>query len=520
MVLSSSERAGVWFPARKIRNHFPALSRRVAAFGLAVCAILLGIAIGSPAPAATPIPNQVAPGRVEKQLQAPRTAPTVTPSGPVTVPSLQVKPIRTPAFVLRRVVIEGSTIYGPGVLRPLYRRFIGRRVNGTTVARIAEALTVKYRTDGYILSHAVVQSIDLRTGVVRIRALQGYIERVQLEPVVYNVGRKGGILREILRKIVRACHDGDHPVDGQPCPLNSAELERYLLLANDLPGVAATAVIAPAPHRMGAADLFVTIHEKHLELSGTLDNRGTDYLGPLEAQQTATFDNLLGIYDRTELDLAESVPISHLFLGRISEQIPLTSEGLRLALAYTHSRAHPGDVLGPLDLIDLTDRGDIGLSYPWLRSRAENLLLHADFGIENSITSLGHSTFYDDRTRALELGGTYDLADRWLGVNQADFSMTQGLPILNPTARDSATSSHLFAPPDFTKFGLDLSRLQQLVPQWNLLAAVKGQYAFEPLLAPEQFGFGGEQYGRAYDNSEFLGDNGVAGKLELQFTPS
>ncbi|MGH7073102.1 MAG: ShlB/FhaC/HecB family hemolysin secretion/activation protein [Stellaceae bacterium] len=444
----------------------------------------------------------------------------MTPSVPVTIPSLRVKPIKTPAFVLRRVVIEGSTIYGPAALRPLYRRYIGQRVNGATVARIAEALTVKYRNGGYILSHAVVRSINLRTGVVRIEALQGYIEKVQLDPLVYEVGKQGGILKKILRKIVRICHDGDHPVDGRPCPLNRAELERYLLLANDLPGVTATAVIAPSPHETGAADLFVTIHEKHFEISGTLDNRGTDYLGPLEAHETAALNDILGLYDRTEFDLAESIPISHLYLARVSEQIPLTSEGLRLALAYTHARAHPGNILGPLNLTDTTDSGDIILSYPWLRTRSQNLMLHADFNIQNSIASLSHSTLYDDRTRALELGGTYDLADRWFGVNLAEFSLTQGLPVFDPTARDSDTSSHQYAPPDFTKLNLELSRLQQLVPQWNLLAAVKGQYAFEPLLTPEQFGYGGEQYGRAYDNSEFLGDNGVAAKLELQFTPS
>ena len=51
----------------------------------------------------------------------------------------------------------------------------------------------------------------------------------------------------------------------------------------------------------------------------------------------------------------------------------------------------------------------------------------------------------------------------------------------------------------------------------NLIVAAQGQYAFSQLLASEEFGFGGSNYGRAFDPSEFSGDHGAAGKLELQY---
>ncbi|MCY1399895.1 hypothetical protein D9M71_149630 [compost metagenome] len=45
-----------------------------------------------------------------------------------------------------------------------------------------------------------------------------------------------------------------------------------------------------------------------------------------------------------------------------------------------------------------------------------------------------------------------------------------------------------------------------------------GQTAFgQRLLTPEQFGVGGNQFGRGYDPSEITGDSGVAGKVELQY---
>jgi hemolysin activation/secretion protein len=473
--------------------------------------------------AQTPVPGPAQPGRIQEQLQpAPvPSAPPVVPQVPLRVPAA---PLTAPAgehFVLRRVVVDGSTIYSPDVLRSLYAPFLGKDVDSAAIDRIALAVTVKYRNDGYILSHATVAAADPATGVVTLRVLEGYIDRVRLDPLEYQIGTKGGLLKVILQRIAHACHDGDHPVGGKPCPVNRDELERYLLLANDLPGVTATAVIQPSANQAGAADLFVTITQKPVDLYVDINNRGSVYVGPVLAQQAAGINNVLGLYDRTEFHLAEAFPdTNELYLVNAIEQIPLTSDGLRIAFSASHSRSRPGNILAPVDLVDLDDSGDVILSYPWLRTRSENLLLNADFNIRNDYTHAGDSILFNDRSRSITVGGSFDLADRWLGVNLVSLHLTQGLPILDASSAHSPLTSHFGAPPDFTKFDFELSRLQQIIPQLNILAGVKGQYAFDKLLAAEQFGYGGENYGRAYDDSEFLGDNGIAGKLELQYTPS
>ena len=59
-------------------------------------------------------------------------------------------------------------------------------------------------------------------------------------------------------------------------------------------------------------------------------------------------------------------------------------------------------------------------------------------------------------------------------------------------------------------------RLQSIAPSWALLGAASWQYSFNKLLASEEFGVGGSQFGRAYDSSEVTGDHGVAFKVELQ----
>ena len=59
--------------------------------------------------------------------------------------------------------------------------------------------------------------------------------------------------------------------------------------------------------------------------------------------------------------------------------------------------------------------------------------------------------------------------------------------------------------------------MQRLAANLNLLVAAAGQYAFNPLLSSEEFGLGGPEFLRAFDPSEQVGDDGLAGRIELQY---
>ena len=110
-----------------------------------------------------------------------------------------------------------------------------------------------------------------------------------------------------------------------------------------------------------------------------------------------------------------------------------------------------------------------------------------------------------------------DFVDRWVGINILDVQFDQGLDILDARDEGSPKASRATGRPDFTKFNVYAAGLQALFPRWSLLVAANGQYAYTDLLSPEEFGVGGEQFGRAYDASEIVGDSGVAGKAELRF---
>lgn len=486
------------------------------------------LSIGAAATAlaqAVSVPSPVLPGRIERQVEPPPELTPVLP--PLPVPALPTAPEQAPpglAFVLKQVVVEGSTVYTPDQLRAAYESFLGKEVSVDELPQIEEAITVFYRRDGYILSHAVVdaQTIDPQAGVLHVKVYEGYIDKIRLDPLDYEVGPKGALLRAILQHIAHGCRSGEESTGDKPCPLHRDVLERYLLLANDLPGVQASAVIQPSVDAEGGADLFVTINEKPLELSASLDNRGSAYVGPLTSHENASFNDIFGFFEQTTLRVAQSVPFNELELVNGVEEIPLNSDGLRLALDFTHSRSRPGAQLRPVNLETLGDSGGFTLAYPFLRTRSENLQLRAGIEIRNSITTAGLSdaTAFYDRTRVASFGASYDLADRWLGVNLADVSLGQGIPLLGATPATSSSVSHPGANPAFTKLDGEVSRLQQVLPAINVLGAATGQYSFSKLLSAEQFGYGGDRYGHAYDPSEVLGDRGIAAKTELQYTPA
>jgi hemolysin activation/secretion protein len=469
---------------------------------------------------------QTLPGGIGRQdlPAAPPPAPQALPPTPVPEPP-RGPPVAPggPSFTIKDIVIEGATVYAPEALRAEIEKYIGQTVTFETVPEIEEAIARRYRRDGYILARALApegQALEPDAAVLRIEVFEGYIDKVRLDPLEYEVGERGALVRSILKQIERACHFGDAPVGDKPCPLHKNTLERYLLLANDLPGVKASAVIQPAPEASGGADLFVTITEKLYSAFAKLDNRGSVYTGPFRLDMGGSLNNLTDFYERTSPRLIVAAPSDELVLFDITEEVPLSNEGTRASFSFTKSNSRAGDILRLQDIRSHTESFGFNLIQPVLRSRSENLFARVGFDYRDSLTKVAADTvFFDDRTRTLTIGGTYDLADAFLGVNLVDLRFVRGLPFAGATRRDSPLKSNALADGDFAKVGMELSRLQRLFPEISLLAGLTGQYSFSNLLVGDQFGIGGDRYVRGYDASEVLGDHGLAGKLELQYNP-
>ena len=99
------------------------------------------------------------------------------------------------------------------------------------------------------------------------------------------------------------------------------------------------------------------------------------------------------------------------------------------------------------------------------------------------------------------------MADNLRGINQFSFTVSHGIEGLRQHRERQSVGVAAVGRVDFTKIEGYASRLQPLLGSFSALLATYGQYAFNSLLVPEQCGYGGGRFGRAYDPSELLGDS-------------
>lgn len=485
------------------------------------CAFLLGLSGALLAPPSASaqtqsVPGGVEPGRIPQQHQRPPgPAPTpevVAPEIPETAPPAEAARIR---FTLRRIVVDGSTVYTAEQFKALYGDLLGREVTLADIYRIADAITTRYRSDGYILSRAVVPAQRIVDGVVHITVIEGFIHRVTIQ------GKENAVTRSYADQLTRSR------------PLTNRDLQRYLLLINDLPGTRARGVLAPATGITGGSDLTLIVESKDSDAAVVLDNRGSKFIGPTELFGEGALNDPTGFADRLALRYI-TVPAGEkeLRFVELNYGVPVGADGLKFFLSASANKSDPGSTLQTA-ILRTEARGQTvtgRLSYPVTRSRRENLLVDVSLSLSNSTLDQFSlpadnklTSSYEDRIRALRAGIGYDTTDGWEGRDFVRVELSRGLPILGASDGGRLSgASRAGGRSQFWKATVDASRLQSLnslEPGLGLLMAISAGTSFgQQLLAAEQFGVGGSQYGRGYDSSEITGDYGAAAKAELQYS--
>jgi len=480
------------------------LSVRLLSCGLCVLSLLVP-ALGR----GQSLPSSIDPNRLSDQFRTP------APEGPavefdVPAPPPEATP---PAnadkvrFVLSQVTIDGAVALPASGFAGLYAARLGQTVALSEVYGWADAITKAYREAGYVLSRAVVPAQKISGGSVHIRVVEGFIDQVTVQgdtsPALVAYGEK-------LR---------------QSRPLKAEDLERYLLLANELAGLSVRSVLEPSPSVPGASNLTLVATEKPVDGTVELDNRGTRYVGPWQGYSAVGFNDVLGLNERTAFRYATTSDPRELAYLEVSESAPIDDDGTSLLATLNRTRAAPGYTLADLGTHTTGEGILLGVKHEFVRQRSEDLTLGLNFDYRDGTTLLktvppDRAPSSDDRIRALRLTGAYDVADRWGGQNQLNVELSHGLPIFNASPFAQPNASRLYGDPQFTKLVVGASRTTPLGGDFALLAAAQGQTAFgSALLSGEQFGLGGAAFGRGYDPSEVTGDDGIAGKLELQYTP-
>jgi hemolysin activation/secretion protein len=463
----------------------------------------IGIIISAGAAQAVVDPGSARPEflRNENTIETPR--PAVTSAPIVSDEEKTSHPIKGEAtFILNDVQFEGATQFSAEQMRALYADKLGKKISVSELNALVANVTAFYRNKGFILSRAVLPPQKVGSGVVKIRIVEGFVNDVRLEG---DVGKDPTLLQKYAAKIKASK------------PLNSKDLERYLLLMEDLPGVSARAVLRPAEKVVGASDVIVTITRKKVEGAVTLDNRGSRFLGPIQGGLTVAYNNLFDMNEQTQLRLLNSVfQPAELQFGELRHEEQVGSEGTKFIASGSYARTRPGASLDILNIDGWSATGTAGFVHPLYRSRQNNWFLSSDFTWRDSDVQITDVTLYRDEIRTLRVGTTYDFMDSLFAINRLEGSVSKGLNWWNDNGNNSFSRAN--GQTSFLKFNAKATRIQPISGPWTAFGSVSGQYSNEALLAAEEFAIGGEEFGSAYDSAEITGDHGLAGRLELQYS--
>jgi hemolysin activation/secretion protein len=452
---------------------------------------------GGPVPPAAaplevpPIPRVLPPEQPEVQPPAPPApAPAAPPEG---------GPIR-----VDEVHFEGVTVYDQVTLQALAAGAVGPDVPRAKLDEIARALQTKYREDGYILTvvHGSFEGSKEHVVFV-VRAVEGYIGEVKLQG---DIGPVGLLVYQMLKHLT------------EKRPVNNSDLERAILLANDIPGVTVKAVLRHESAEPGSIELIAELSRKKFSGFVDYDNRGSPEAGPSEMLVSGSTNSFTNRGEQLQALMFTTFNREQIF-GQVNADTFLLSDGLHLHTYFGEGNNQPGGILVHTGYDGDLSIGGGELSYPLFRSRRFNWYFNADvdkYDSNISIGSSGNTTLSASHLLMGRLGSAVDVQDALL----FDFPAATSLHIKVSRGLVGTSDTRPSNDVHFNKVSGDLTRVQNL---WTigevgtaLKLAIGGQYSDDILPTSEKFYFGGNQWGRGFWNGEITGDRAVATTVEAE----
>lgn len=457
------------------------------------------------------VPGTADPGRIEERFE-PAETPASRPE--IVIPDVPGADLSTDLgavqFTLTDITLVGVSAYQQPELRFLFENLIGQTVSLSDIIKVRDKLTAKYRQDGFVLSQAIIPPQTITNGTVEVRIIEGFVHDVRIEGNSRDY-------RDLVLSIAAPVKDVR--------PLHVADLERRVLLIDDLPGVSARSILQPSRTQTGAADLVLVIDRDVVSAFLGVDNRGSQAIGPVQAFAGVRFNSLFGMAEQTELVAALAGDGQELQYFAARQEHFLTDTGTGLTLNFSISDTESGGSLTSLDPEGDSLTWGIAVTHPLLRARSQTLNMSLGFDYRDTETDFLGTNFSKDHVRTVFAELLIEQSDTLFGGSRPAYSelslgVTHGLKIFNATETGSANLSRAAGHSDFTRANLEFTRTQSLFDGFSVFLAGAGQVSSDPLLSSEEFGLGGRRFGRGFEPSELTGDHALAGSIEARYDAS
>lgn len=458
-------------------------------FRAAIRLVLLGLfwLPTSQAAAQPPTPGQVREslkpgvGPLEKEAPLPEIKLPVAPPPP---------PVDERRVRIERFVIEGNTVFSEDELRAVIADWAGAELTLSEIYGVADLLTNFYQSRGYSLAIVTVPAQKMQAGILRLEVVEGRVGKL-----VFAGNQRYSA--DFLARQLDLVRPG--------AILRFAELEREVLLLNELPGLVARSVLQPG-EAYGTSDISFNIEETRAAALVTFDNHGPEVVGKGRAGVDFTINNPGKFGDLLTLGYTHSQS-NLLRQGRIGYGLPLHPSGTRLQLSYSRAEYDVGGEFVHLGIDGRSETARLQVSQPLLKDRRTSLSWLLGGAHIKGRSDLSGLPLSDDEVSFLETGLNFSHRHRHGGV-----SALSGMLATNfrgNGAGDRATA----LPP---RLELKGSYEHPFSHGWSGLVRGEAVLTTDPMPDSNKYNLGGPTSVRGFVSSRVRGDQGALGSLELK----
>ncbi|WP_312337495.1 ShlB/FhaC/HecB family hemolysin secretion/activation protein [Anaerospora hongkongensis] len=393
------------------------------------------------------------------------------------------------------IVVTGQDVFAPEELAALYQEQLHKELNFGELNQISTVITQYFRERGYLVAQAYLPAQEILQGRVEIAVVIGSYGDIVLK----NDSAAGD---EAIKRQLAGLHPGAY--------VNNRDLERAVLLAGDLAGVAAKLTLYPGK-KAGTTDIIVEAHDKENVTKGSfsVNNWGNRFIGRTQGTLYYHLDNAAQSGDSFSLGVTHAG--AGLDSGYAGYRLPL-AEGLELNLGYSKVRYSLGEEYDFLGAHGTAYSQYANLDWKLVRSRLANTTLQLGYDhkkLEDWIDFSGDVT--QKRSHSLSLGVTGDSQDKLWGGGMNAYSLKWY------DGRLSGQSDSDLPTGSWQKTTYSLLRQQAVNHRLSAFVAINGQLASTNLDSSEKFSLGGASGVRAYPADEASGDEAWLMTSELHW---
>ena len=420
-----------------------------------------------------------------------------------TKPTIQNTSSNAPTFNIRGYKIKGNTLLGIETLKETIKPFTGRKKTFSAVQHALEALEYSYQHAGFGMVQVYLPEQELTKGIIVFKVIEPKISTLTVQ------GAEHFSLENIQSSIV-SLKKGQTP--------NTKEIAKNLLLVNENPAKKTTVQFLSSD-KEGELNTVINVKDKSpTSFSFLLDNTGTKSTGEYRASigyQNANLTNNDDVFNFQYTSSEKSQAISAYSVGY---HLPLYRMTSSLDVFAGYSKIESGVIQ---NLYNVSGKGLVfGARLNRILTKQNNYSHRITYGFDYKsydtdaiLLSGGASIIPDITVKPISL--TY--SGQWTSPGKATGFNLQAHYNVLANEKDSAefNASRTGAKPNYLILRYGIEHARAFAKTWQLRALLSGQQTSDALISGEQFGAGGANSVRGYNERDVSNDKGFQATAEI-----